>query len=431
MQRTELFVSICLLGAIALEAACGGGAKADKPPLPAPVVSVIDVQPADVPIYSEYSAQTFARDLVEIRGRVDGFIQRRLFEVGSDVQAGQVLYELDLRPYQADVAKATSDVQQAEANLQFAREQVALQQAEADLNQAEANLAKAQLDVKRLEPLIKEQAASKEELDDAQAALRANEANVAARKANVQQIRLSTHTQLGASGAQVQSNKALLRSAELNLEYSTIRAPIGGRIGDTLIPVGGLVSKASATPLTTIVPLDPIWVRFKVSEGEYLYSQSRANQPAGARPVLAEAPLELVLADGSTHPYPGHIQNALNQVDLKTGTLEMQATFPNPKHNVLPGQFARVRYLDEERHGALLVPQRAVLELQGMQSVLVVGPDNKVLARGVVPSDRVGERWIISQGLKPGDRVIVEGTMKVRPGMPVTPQPWSPQASKQ
>jgi membrane fusion protein, multidrug efflux system len=426
MQRTDLFVSICLLGATAFEAACGGGAKADKPPVPPPVVSVVDVQPVDVPIYSEYSAQTFARDVVEIRGRVDGFIQKRLFEVGSDVQAGQVLYELDLRPYEADVAKASGDVQQAQANLQFAREQVALQQAEADLAQAEANLAKAQLDVKRLEPLISQQAASKEELDDAQAALKANEANVAARKANVQQIRLSTQAQLGTSGAQVLSNKALLRSAELNLEYSTIRAPIAGRIGDTLIPVGGLVSKTSATPLTTIVPLDPIWVRFKVSEGEYLYTQSRAKQPAGGRPVLADAPLELILADGKVHPFPGHVQNALNQVDLKTGTLEMQATFPNPSHNVLPGQFARVRFRSEERHGALLVPQRAVLELQGMQSVLVVGPENKVLARSVVPGDRVGDQWIISQGLKPGDRVIVEGALKVRPGMPVSPQPYKP-----
>lgn len=425
-MQPSLFVSICLIGSCAFEVACGGGAKADKPPLPPPVVSVVNVQPTDVPIYSEYSAQTFARDVVEIRGRVDGFIQKRLFEVGSDVQAGQVLYELDLRPYEADVAKASGDVQQAQANLQFAREQVALQQAEADLAQAEANLAKAQLDVKRLEPLISQQAASKEELDDAQAALRANEANVAARKANVQQIRLSTQAQLGTSGAQVLSNKALLRSAELNLEYSTIRAPIAGRIGDTLIPVGGLVSKTSATPLTTIVPLDPIWVRFKVSEGEYLYTQSRAKQPAGGRPVLADAPLELVLADGKVHPFPGHVQNALNQVDQKTGTLEMQATFPNPKHNVLPGQFARVRFRSEERQGALLVPQRAVLELQGMQSVLVVGPENKVLARSIVPGDRVGDRWIISQGLKPGDRVIVEGALKVRPGMPVTPQPYKP-----
>lgn len=426
MQTGELLVSICLLGVIALETACGGGAKADKSPAPPPVVSVIDVKPADVPIYSEYSAQTFARDLVEVRGRVDGFIQKRLFEVGSDVQAGQVLYELDLRPYQADVAKASGDVQQAQANLQFARNQVALQQAQADLAQAEANLAKAELDVKRLEPLIKQQAASTEELDDARAALRANQASVEARKANVQQIRLSTETQLNATGAQVESNKALLRSAELNLEYSTIRAPIGGRIGDSLIPVGGLVSKTSALPLTTIVPLDPIWVRFKVSEGEYLGTQSRSPRPSNVLPVIADAPLELVLADGTVHPYPGHIQNALNQVDQKTGTLEMQATFPNPKHNLLPGQFGRVRFLNEERRAALLVPQRSVQELQGMQSVLVVGPENKVLARTVVPGDRVGDQWIISQGLKPGDRVVVEGTLKVRPGMPVTPKQWVP-----
>jgi membrane fusion protein, multidrug efflux system len=430
MQTQKRLAFVCLAGAAVLEVACGGGAKADRPPAPPALVSVIEVHPTDVPIYSEYSAQTFARDLVEVRGRVDGFIQKRLFDVGSDVQAGQVLYELDLRPYQADVAKATGDVAQAQANLQFAKNQVALQQAQADLAQAEANLAKAQLDVKRLEPLIKEQAASRQELDDAKAALKASEANVEARKANVQQIRLSTQAQLDTSGAQVQSNKALLRSAELNLEYSTIRAPVGGRIGDSLIPVGGLVSKASATPLTTIVPLDPIWVRFKVSEGEYLGSQSRKGQPASARPATADTPLELVLADGKVYPYPGHIQNALNQVDQKTGTLEMQATFPNPNHNLLPGQFGRVRYLNEQRSGALLVPQRAVQELQGLQSVLVVSSDNKVVARSVIPSDRVGDQWVIAQGLKAGDRVIVEGTMKVRPGMPVTAQPWTPSSKR-
>jgi membrane fusion protein (multidrug efflux system) len=226
---------------------------------------------------------------------------------------------------------------------------------------------------------------------------------------------------LGTTAAQLESNQALLRNSELNLEYSAIRAPIDGRIGDSLIPVGGLVSKASATPLTTIVPLDPIWVRFKVSESEYLSFQNRnqLNQRAESR-----MPLEMMLADGTVHPYPGHIQNTVNQVDQKTGTLELQATFPNPKHNLLPGQFGRIRFIKEERHGALLVPQRAVQETQGLQSVYLVSVDNKVLLRSIVPGERVGERWVVNQGLKPGDRVIVEGTMKVRPGMTVNPQPW-------
>jgi membrane fusion protein (multidrug efflux system) len=296
-----------------------------------------------------------------------------------------------------------------------------LLQAQADLAQAEANLVKAEQDVARLEPLAKEQAASQQDLDNARAALKVSQANVDARRANVQQTRLSTKAQLESSTGQLESNKALLRNAELNLEYASIRAPIGGRIGDSLIPVGGLVSRTSAIPLTTIVPLDPIWVRFKVSEGEYLISRSRTD-----RTSMSAIPLEIVLADGTIHPYPGHIQNTVNQVDQKTGTLELQATFPNPKHNLLPGQFGRVRFRNEERKGALLVPQRAVQETQGLQSVFVVGPDNKVVAQNVVPGDRIGDRWIINQGLKPGDRVIVEGTMKVRPGMPVTAQPWTP-----
>ncbi|MDP9169912.1 MAG: efflux RND transporter periplasmic adaptor subunit, partial [Acidobacteriota bacterium] len=221
--------------------------------------------------------------------------------------------------------------------------------------------------------------------------------------------------------AQVESNKALLRGSELNLEYATIRAPIAGRIGDSLIPAGGLVSKTSATPLTTIVPLDPIWVRFKVSESEYLGYQKRKDIS------MTKIPLELVLADGTTHPFAGHIQNTVNQVDQKTGTLELQATFANPRHNLLPGQFGRVRFRSEERHGALLIPQRAVVETQGLQSVFVVSPDNKALVRSIVPGERVGERWIVNQGLKQGDRVVVEGTMKIGPGAPVKAQPWVPQ----
>jgi membrane fusion protein, multidrug efflux system len=185
--------------------------------------------------------------------------------------------------------------------------------------------------------------------------------------------------------------------------------------------VGGLVSKSSPTPLTAIVPLDPIWVRFKVSEAEHLASESRKHGK-----TISQVPLELILADGITHPYPGYIQNTVNQVDQKTGTLEFQSTFPNPKHNILPGEYGRVRFRKEERLGALVVPQRAIQDTQGLQSVFLVGPDNKVVAQNVVTGERIADQWVVNQGLKPGDRVIVEGTMKVRPGAPVTPQPWTP-----
>jgi membrane fusion protein (multidrug efflux system) len=374
-----------------------------------------------VPIYRDYTAETYARDMVEVRGRVDGYIEERLFQVGSDVKAGQVLYVLDRRPYQADVDKAKGDLEQSQASHEFAKRQVALLQAEADLKQAEANLLKARQDVERLKPLVKEEAAPQQDLDNAIAAFQANEANVNSRKAAVEQARLSTKAQIDTTLAQTDSSKAQLAMAQLNLEYATIRAPISGRIGDSLVQVGGLVTKNSTQPLTTIVPLDPIWVRFKVSESEYL-----GMQRSGEGERTLQRPIQLILADGSTHPFPGQIRNTVNQVDPKTGTLELQATFPNPKHNILPGQFGRVRLKANDRKGVLLVPQRAVQDLQGLQSVFAVDSQNKVLLRTIVTAERVGDRWIVLQGLKPGDRVIVEGVQKVRPGATVNAEPYKP-----
>lgn len=391
---------------------------------PAPEVAVATLSPADTPIYNDYAAQTFARDMVEVRGRVDGYIEKRLFETGSDVKAGQPLYFLDLRPYEADVQKVRGDLSQSEANHEFAARQVALLQAEADLAQAQANLLKAQQDVDRLRPLVKQEAAPQQDLDNALAALQANQANVRARQASVEQARLSTKAQIETTQAQVQSQQAALRSAELNLEYATIRAPISGRIGDSLIQVGGLVTRNSAQPLTTIVPLDVIWVRFKLSENEYLEYERRKD--ADARRSI---PLQLVLADGGVYSHGGHIESTVNQIDSKTGTIEVQAVFPNPERTLLPGQFGRVRMRIENRKSALLVPQRAVQELQGLQSVLIVGADNKVQARTIVTGERVDDRWIVLKGLQPGDRVIVEGTQKVMPGAVVDPKPYLDQAS--
>jgi membrane fusion protein, multidrug efflux system len=409
-----------LLAAAFTLVSCQSASKAQNHmAFPPPPVSVLEVQPQDVPIYGEYAAQTFARDIVEVRGRVDGYIEKRLFQVGADVRAGQTLYVLDLRPYAADVDKAKGDLAQSEANLEFAKKQVTLIQAEANLAQAKANLVKAQQDVERLQPLVSQEAAAKQDLDNALAALEANKANVAALSANVDETRLQTRTNIDSAAAQVESNKALLRTAELNLDYATIEAPISGRIGDSLIEVGGLVSKTAAQPLTTIVPLDPIWVRFKVSEAEVLaYQKSKEIQKS------VNLPIRLVLADDSVFPHQGQIQNAVNQVDLKTGTLEIQGTFPNPEHALLPGQFGRVRLRMREAKNVIVVPQRAVQELQSMQSVFTVGPDNKAEARNIVTGDRVGDGWIVTQGLKPGDKVIVEGVQKVRPGAPVQPTPY-------
>jgi membrane fusion protein (multidrug efflux system) len=381
----------------------------------------VEVQPETVPIFTEYAAETYARDSVEIRAQVDGYLRKRLFNTGDDVKAGDVLYVLDLRPYEADVAKAQGDVAQGEANVELAQRQVLLLQAEADLAQAEANEVKAQQDVDRLTPLVKADAAPQQDLDAALAQLKANQANVAARKASVEQTRLATRTQVSVSAAQLKATRAQLDTAKLNLEYATITAPISGRIGDSQVQVGGLVTKNAPQPLTTLAPLDPIWVRFKVSETDYLASlkNDRADD-------LRHSPLELLLADNSTFPEKGHVVDMSNAVDPKTGTLEVQATFANPGHHLLPGEFGRIRVRVRQRQNALLVPQRAVEEMQGAQSVLTVGPDNKVLVRNVVLGERTGANWIVEQGLKPGDRVIVDGLMTLGPGAPVNPEPYRP-----
>jgi membrane fusion protein (multidrug efflux system) len=381
VMKTHRLLCVALAGALSA-AACGRAAAAKTAPPPPPDVSVIRIAGEDVASYREYPARTYARDLVEVRGRVDGYVDRRTFEIGSDVHAGQVLYVLDTRPYEAEVERARG----------------ALAQATADIAQAEASLVKANQDVARLEPLVKGEAAAKQDLDNALAARQVGEAAVEARKATLD------------------ANRALLRTADLNLEYATIRAPIAGRIGDSLLQVGGLVTKTSAAPLTTIAPLDPIWVRFQVSEAEL---------PPFQRSDSRSLPVELVLSDGTVHRQQGRVENTLNGVNTKTGTMEVQATFRNPDHAVLPGQFGRIRIRVAERTQALLVPQRAVQELQGQQSVLTVAPDNIVHVRSVVPGDRVDQRWIIEQGLTAGETVIVEGLQKARPGSRVTPRPYT------
>jgi membrane fusion protein (multidrug efflux system) len=405
----------------AVSGCTGKVSGADVPP-PAPQVSVVVTSVQNTPVFSEYVGQTFARDMVEVRGRVDGYIEKRLFETGADVLAGQPLYVLDLRPYEADVRKANGDLAQSMANQDFAARQVGLLQAQADLAQAEANLVKARMDVERLQPLVDQKAAPHQDLDNAKAALSAIEANVRAKQASVEQARLSTKAQIETTQGQVESSKANVLTSELNLEYATIRAPINGRIGDSLVQVGGLVTRGSPQPLTTIVPLDVIWVRFKLSEEEY-FEYKRGN----ALVANSKSGLQLVLSDGKVFPHEGRIEGTVNQIDSRTGTIELQASFPNPEKLLLPGQFGRVRLKTGDRPNVVLVPQRAVQELQGSQSVLIVGLDNKVSVQPVVMGERIGENWIVLQGLKSGERVIVEGLQKAMPGTIVDPKPFGGQ----
>ena len=292
--HSNAILTLAIAG-FAVISGCDSAAQSQRPAQPPPPgVVVTQVEATDVPVMSEYPAQTYARNTVEVRGRVDGYIDKWLFHPGQEVHAGDVLYVLDLRPYEAAVEQAKGNLAQSEADLEFARKQVALLQAEANLAAAQANLLKAQQDYDRLTPLVKDEAAAKQELDAAVAALHAGEANVRASQANVDQTRLSTSTQISSTEGKMEAQRAALRTAALNLEYATIRAPISGLIGDTLVPVGGLVNANAPQPLTTIVPLDPIWVRFKVTESQYLAFKKN--------PTLLRSPLTLILADDTEFP---------------------------------------------------------------------------------------------------------------------------------
>jgi membrane fusion protein (multidrug efflux system) len=396
---------------IVLFVGCGSkipqNAAAQAPP---PTVDIVVAKATDADIFVEYPAQTYARNMVDVRGRVEGYVEKWLFRPGQTVTAGQPLYVLDLRPFQAQLQQTQGTLKQTEADLEFAQHQVSLRLAEAQLASAKALLVKAQQDHERLKPLVEQDAAAKQDLDAATAALRAAESSVRANQANVDQARLSTETQVQSTLGKVQAQRGAVETAKLNVQYGTIVAPISGTIGDTLVPVGGLVTPNAAQPLTTIVPLDPMWVRFKVSESQYL-----------AGPARKQTRLELVLADNSVFPQKGRVANTLNQVDPKTGTLEIQAEFPNPAHRLLPGQFGRIRYVGEHRTGVILIPQRAVQQNQSIQTVFLVGAGEKIEARGVKTGARIGELWLIEEGLKPGDRVVVEGLLSVRPGMVVRP----------
>jgi membrane fusion protein (multidrug efflux system) len=344
--------------------ACGHGADKSAAPPPPPQVVVTTAVQRDEPIYREWIGTTQGDVNADIRPKVEGYLLRRDYQEGSLVQRGQLLFDIDPRQFEAQ-----------------------LKQAEANLAQARANLTKSEHDVQRYEPLAAEKALSQQELDNARSARAAAEATVGALQAAVEQARL-------------------------NLSWTRVTSPISGIAGLATQQVGDLVSPQ--TVLTTVSTVDPIRVQYQVSEQEYLQFQND--------PQMRNAELELVLADGSVFPHKGHIALSGREVDIKTGTITTVGIFPNPGNVLRPGQFAKVRALTATRRGAIVVPQRAVNELQGMQQVGVVGPDNTVSIRTVKAGERVGSDWVIDEGLHAGDRVITEGFARVKSGMKVVPQ---------
>jgi membrane fusion protein (multidrug efflux system) len=382
---------------------------------PPAAVEVAQVEQRDVPIHAEWIGALDGMVNADIKAQVSGYLLRQRYTEGSFVRKGQLLFEIDPRPFEAALNQAQGKLSEAEGQLAQANGQQL--QAQANLAQSKADQGKAQLDVNRLTPLAKEKAVTDQELDNATQANLAAQAKVEASQAGVETAKAS----IVAARAMIESAKAGVATAQLNLGFTKIYSPIDGIAGIAKAQVGNLVSPTS-DPLTTVSTVDPIKVYFTLSEQEYLDYTRRS--PGGGKNVLG-GNMELALADGTVYPQKGKFFVADRQVDPKTGSIKLAGVFPNPGNLLRPGQYGRVRAVTGVKGGALLVPQRAVTELQGGYRVAVVGPDNKVNIRPVKVGERVGPQWIIEEGLEPGERVVAEGTQKVRPGATVSPKPFT------
>ncbi len=385
---------------------------------PAPVeVQVVEVQQRDVPIFSEWIGTLDGLVNADIKAQVSGYLLEQAYKEGSFVKKGQLLFQIDPRPFQAALDLAQGQLAQAQGQVAEARAQLA--QAQAQVVVAEANQRRTQLDVDRYTPLAQQQAITQQDLDNATQNNLASKAQVQSAQAQVATAR----AQIIAATAAVQSAKATTESAQINLGFTRLTAPIDGIPGIAQQQVGSLVSPASPT-ITTVSTLDPIKVYFTAAEQEYLEFTRRFPTAAGRQADLGRLDLDLILADGSTYPRKGKFDFADRQVDVRTGAIRLAGLFPNPENTLRPGQYGRVRTAMRVQTGALLVPQRAVNELQGSYRIAVVDAQNKVDIRTVQVGDRIGSDWLITEGLKPGERVVAEGVQKVRQGVQVNPQPF-------
>ncbi|HEY1084643.1 MAG TPA: efflux RND transporter periplasmic adaptor subunit [Prosthecobacter sp.] len=368
------WLAAALLGPAFFSGCKPAPAPPQAPPPPAVIVAPVTQQ--TVPLYVENVGQTQASSTVEIRARVTGYITEAPFKEGTLVKKGDLLFRIDPRPYEA-----------------------AADQAKANVTKAEASLERAKADLARLEPLAAASAISKQDRDTAVTTVKVAEADVLAARAS-------------------------LATAELNLGYATMVAPFDGMIGARNVDVGNYVGASGDTSLlATISTTNPMRVSFNVAEQNYLRFQRRFMGDDAAREEhSAKMEFELILGDGSTYEHKGKFEFADRALDSRTGTLKIVVSFTNAENLLRPGQFARVRAKPEEKPDALLVPQKAVVETQSLKSVLVVGDDNKVVQKPVQIEGRYNDQYIVSSGVKAGERVIIEGVQKARPGMVVNPK---------
>lgn len=396
-------------------------------PPPPPTVVVAPVVQRDVPLIRDFVARTEAVPTVEIRARVGGVLEQVKFREGSEVEEGQVLFVIQQAEYKAALQTARAQLAKAEADLTRARDTSVVDRGRAALDQAKAELGKVQQDVARYRPLAEAKAIPQQDLDTALSRELAAGAGVEAASAALKDTELGQRTAIQLAEAAVESGKASVIQAELNLAYTVIRSPIAGMISKLAVDTGNLVGKAEPTLLATVSSVDPIYVDFAVTEADYLRFVKRIPG-LGRGQIRRDVParLELVVADSSTFPHKGRPIFVDRAIDMKTGTIAVRAEFPNPQRVLRPGQFGRVRAITEDVPNAVLVPQLAITELQGIKSVLVVGDGDKVAARTVTLGDATDDFYIVTAGVKPGERVIVDGIQKVRPGMQVKAESRAP-----
>lgn len=389
----------------------------------APKVVVATATKQDITMADEWTAETVASKTIEIRPQVTGTLMAYTFREGAEVGPGQLLFSIDPAQFEADLLMAKADLYKAQAAYEQALTQVDLKKALAELASAKARLIKTQQDVDRYTPLAKTLVIPQQTLDNAVAQRDVALAQVQANQAQVENTRINTRGQIQSTRAQVDAAKAQVLSKEIRLGYCTIMSPARGIIGKLEVDPGNLVSPEGPTPLATISQNDPIYAQFSISEDEYIrISKLIADIQSGRLTQRRrEAPFQLLMADGTTYRRRGRFMMAERGLDTKTGTLMLRAIFDNPEGLLKPGQFARIRIVDREIKGAVLVPQVAVTEMQADQAVMVVGPDKKVATRIVETNGTYKDYFIITSGVKAGEMVIVEGIQKVRPGMTVDP----------
>jgi RND family efflux transporter MFP subunit len=354
-----------------------------------PHVEVVQVQREDVPIYGDWIGTFDGLVNADVRAQVTGYLLKQSYQEGAFVNQGQLLFQIHPRPFQAALDQAQGQ----------------LAQAKAALTNAEAVQRRTELDVQRYKPLAEQQAASQQDLD------------------NSVQNNLAAIATVETAKAQIKTYEAAVETARINIDFTRLVAPIDGIAGQAQLQVGALVTPGSGI-VTSVSTIDPIKVYFTVSEPQYLAWRSRFPTEASRLEADKKLRLQLILADGSTYAHEGKFYFADRQVNENTGAIRIAGLFPNPNNILRPGGYAKVRSVIRTQLGALLVPQRAVSEMQGGYQVAVVGADNKVDVRTVTVGDRVDNRWIIASGLNAGDRIVVEGVQRMHTGVHVNPKPF-------